>query len=63
MTLEEPVDWGDGNKVSIFLLALNNYSKEGFTRLYKIITDKSKIKLLVRSASFDQLMEVLLNNE
>ena len=62
MTLKKPVEWYEGNKVSlVFLLALNENSKDEFKRIHKIIKDES-IAEKIKAAQSPEEIVTLLNN-
>lgn len=60
MTLKNPVEWYEGNKVSlVFLLALNESSKSEFQRVYKIINDQNMAEQLKKAQSAEEVLGIL----
>ncbi|NLO76624.1 MAG: sigma 54-interacting transcriptional regulator [Clostridia bacterium] len=62
MTLKKPIEWYEGNKVSlVFLLALNENSKHEFKRIHKIIKDESIAEKFKLAQSPEEILS-LYNN-
>jgi transcriptional regulatory protein LevR len=62
VTLDKPILWNKKDYVDcIFLIAINEYYKEEFKKLYKIINDQYFFKKIKESRSFDELREVIRN--
>ena len=62
MTLKKPVEWCEGNKISlIFLLALNENSKSEFQRVHKIIKNVELAKKIMMKKNAKEIFEILEN--
>jgi transcriptional regulatory protein LevR len=62
MTLKKPIEWYEGNKVSlVFLLALNENSKHEFKRIHKIIKDESIAHKIKLAQSPEEILTILNN--
>lgn len=60
MTLKNPVEWYEGNKISlVFLLALNESSKNEFQKVYKIINDQDIAEKLKKVQSAEEVLAIL----
>ncbi|WP_432407945.1 sigma 54-interacting transcriptional regulator [Wukongibacter sp. M2B1] len=62
LTLENPILWNESNNVDcIFVVAINEYYRDEFRKLYKIINDSYYLNKIKESRSFDELREVIRN--
>lgn len=62
LTLENPILWNENNNVDcIFVVAINEYYRDEFRKLYKIINDSYYLNKIKESRSFDELREVIRN--
>ena len=62
LTLEKPVLWNEKDQVDcIFFMAINEYYKAEFKKLYKLTTDPYLLKKIKESTSFEELREVIRN--
>lgn len=62
LTLDEPILWNDKDYVDcIFFMAINEYYKAEFKKLYKITTDPYVLKKIKECSSFEELREVIRN--
>ncbi|QZY55225.1 sigma 54-interacting transcriptional regulator [Crassaminicella profunda] len=62
LTLEKPILWDANNEVDcIFVVAINEYYKDEFRKLYKMINDPYFLNKIKESRSFDELREVIRN--
>ena len=62
MTLQEPVDWGEGEMVEcVFMIALNYYSKQEFKNLYEIINNENIIKQIKKYKNSQKIREVIVH--
>lgn len=62
LTMEKPILWEGENYVDcIFVVAINEYYKDEFRKLYKIINDPYFLNKIKESRSFDELREVIRN--
>lgn len=60
MTLKNPVKWYEDNKVSlVFLLALNENSKDEFKRINKIIKDEVLIHKIIHAENTEEVLAIL----
>ena len=60
MTLKNPVEWYEGIKTSlVFLLALNESSKDEFQRIYKVIKHKDIAKKLEKAQNAREIMSII----
>ncbi|MGI6588675.1 MAG: sigma 54-interacting transcriptional regulator [Peptococcia bacterium] len=60
MTLKKPVEWYEGIKVSlVFLLALNESSKDEFKRVYKIIRNQYIAEELKKAQDAEEVLAIL----
>ena len=59
--LSSPIDWMDGNMIEIiFLLALNEYDREKFTRLYNFAEDIKNVRKIKLCKTKDDIKEVFI---
>jgi len=62
MTLKNPVEWFEGIKISlVFLLALNESSKNEFQRVYRIIKNQDIAKKLRMAKSASGVFDIVEN--
>ena len=60
LVLKEPVDWGEGEKVSlVFLLALNEDAQSAFRRVYKIIKNTEIAKAIKKAHDAEEVLRIL----
>lgn len=60
--LDNPIEWYKDIKVSmIFLLALNEYSREKFNKLFKLVNDKKVFNKLKMCETEEDIKEVILS--
>jgi transcriptional regulatory protein LevR len=64
MTLQEPIEWVDGYQVEIvFMLALNNYQKNEFKKLYSLLNDREQLMKMKQSKNIEQFMRVITDGQ
>jgi mannitol/fructose-specific phosphotransferase system IIA component (Ntr-type) len=64
MTLQEPIEWVDGYRVEIvFMLALNNYQKDEFKKLYVLLNDREQLMKMKQSKNIEQFMRVITDGQ
>jgi transcriptional regulator with AAA-type ATPase domain/transcriptional regulatory protein LevR len=64
MTLQEPIEWVDGYRVEIvFMLALNNYQKNEFKKLYSLLNDREQLMKMKQSKNIEQFMRVITDGQ
>jgi transcriptional regulator with AAA-type ATPase domain/transcriptional regulatory protein LevR len=64
MTLQEPIVWSDGYRVEIiFMLALNNYQKDEFKKLYNLLNDNEQLIKMKKSKNIEQFMRVITDGQ
>ena len=60
MTLKKPIEWYEGIEVSlVFLLALNEYSKDEFKRINKIIKDDQIAQKLKEAKNAEEVLTII----
>ncbi|MFT9494131.1 sigma 54-interacting transcriptional regulator [Anaerosolibacter sp.] len=63
-TLASPIEWEKGKEVScIIMLALSQYNRKEFTKLYRMINDEKLLERMNKVDQTEMLMEVLLEND
>jgi transcriptional regulator with AAA-type ATPase domain/transcriptional regulatory protein LevR len=63
-TLAAPVEWENGKEVScVIMLALSQYNRKEFTKLYKMINDEKLLERIKKVDRAEKLMEVLFKND
>lgn len=64
VTLAAPIEWEDGKEVScVIMLALSQYNRKEFTKLYKMINDEKLLERIKKVDRAEKLMEVLFKND
>lgn len=62
LILNRPILWDGNNHVDcIFIVAINEYHRDEFRKLYKIINDSYFLNKIKQSRSFNELREVIRN--
>ncbi len=65
--LDEPIRWGDQDVQVIFLVSISNRKNKNLQAFYqgmtKMLTDADAISRLIRTQTYDMLLELLEKSE